>query len=244
MNLKKSILLGLCVSVLNVVCRAQNGGLKVQKNLGFVNNKYALKHNLKLNAISLPMTSTFSDYDKIHTKSSSILRHYSLTKPTGFSTFSFNQTTFSTGLNEGKTGRSFKDRRNLYSSMWAFASLNYIYADLIGLMDKNTLAQYQSGVVNGIDITPNFLGTAAVFMQVPLANVFLPQIIKNERTLRWVQIASGTLMTLVQSGTLFVGKPSPSYAVFSAFEIAATAFITIDALKWKPKSTKKPLSFK
>ncbi len=129
----------------------------------------------------------------------------------------------------------FKNRRNLYSSMWAFASLNYIYADLISLMDKNILSQYQTGVVNNINITPNFLATAAVFMQVPLANVFLPQLIKNERTLRLVQIASGALMTIIQSSTLFVGKPSPHYAVFSAFEIAATTFITINAIKWKLK---------
>jgi hypothetical protein len=129
----------------------------------------------------------------------------------------------------------FKNKRNLYSSMWAFASLNYIYADLISLMDKNILSQYQTGVVNSIKITPNFLATAAVFMQIPLANVFLPQVIKNERTLRWVQIASGTVMTLVQASTLFVGKPTPHYAVFSALEIAATTFITIDAIKWKPK---------
>ncbi len=76
-------------------------------------------------------------------------------------------------------------------------------------------------------------------MQIPIANVFLPHLIKNERTLRWVQIASGTIMTLVQSGTLFVGKPTPYYALLSAFEIAATTYITIDAIKWKPK-TKQP----
>jgi hypothetical protein len=56
-----------------------------------------------------------------------------------------------------------------------------------------------------------------------------------------VQIASGTIMTLVQSGTLFVGKPTPYYALFSAFEIAATTYITIDAIKWKAKSNKKIL---
>jgi hypothetical protein len=146
---------------------------------------------------------------------------------------------FKMNINEGEP--FLRNRRNLYSSMWAFASLNYIYADLTGLMDKNILAQYQNGVVNGTKITPNFLGVAAGFMQISLANVFLPQVIKNESTLRWVQIASGTLMTLVQAGTLFVGKPAPSYMIYSAVEIAATTFITIDAIKWKVKSNKKKL---
>lgn len=130
------------------------------------------------------------------------------------------------------------NRRNRYSSLWAFASLNYLYADLVGVMDKNKLVQYQTGVVEGVKITPQFLTVAAAFMQIPLANVFLPQVIKNEKVLRWVQIASGSLMTLVQSGTLFVGKPTPYYALFSTFEIAATTCITIDAIKWKPNGKK------
>lgn len=142
------------------------------------------------------------------------------------------------GLSLQENEPFFKNRRNLYSSLWAFASLNYLYADLVGVMDKNKLLQYEKGVVEGVKITPEFLTVAAGFMQVPLANVFLPHIIKNERTLRWVQIASGTIMTLVQSGTLFVGKPTPYYALFSAVEIATTAYITIDAIKWKPISKK------
>lgn len=125
------------------------------------------------------------------------------------------------------------NRRNRYSALWAFASLNYLYADLAGLMDQHLLTQYQQGVVDGTRITPGFLTIAAAFMQVPLSNVFLPQVIKNERTLRWVQIASGTLMTLVQSGTLFVGKPTPYYVLFSAVEIGTTFYITLDAIKWK-----------
>jgi cyanate permease len=92
--------------------------------------------------------------------------------------------------------------------------------------------------VDGTKLTPQFLAGAAVMMQISIANVFLPQVIKNDKTLRWVQIASGITMTLIQSATLFAGKPTPYYATFSAFEIGATTFITINALKWKPKSGK------
>lgn len=137
-------------------------------------------------------------------------------------------------LKSGKSDFFLSNRRNRYSALWAFTSLNYLYADLVGLMDKNILKQYQEGVVDGTRITPGFLTVAAGFMQVPLANVFLPQVIKNEKTLRWVQIASGTLMTLVQSGTLFMGKPAPHYVLFSTIEIGTTAYIAIDAIKWKP----------
>lgn len=130
------------------------------------------------------------------------------------------------------------NRRNRYSALWAFTSLNYLYADLVGLMDEDKLRQYQNGSVDGLKITPGFLTAAAGFMQIPLCNVFLPQVIKNERTLRWVQIASGTVMTLVQTGTLFAGKPAPYYVLFSAVEIGTTAYITIDAIKWKPRKAR------
>jgi hypothetical protein len=129
-----------------------------------------------------------------------------------------------------------KNRRNIYSSMWAFASLNYLYADLVAFMDRDLHSQYHNGTVDGTEISPLFLTGAAVMMQIAIANVFLPQVIKNDRTLRWVQIASGITMTLIQSASLFVGKPTPYYATFSAFEIGATTFITINALKWKTNS--------
>ncbi len=132
-----------------------------------------------------------------------------------------------------------KNRRNIYSSVWAFASLNYLYCDLVAFMDKDLHSQYHTGEVGGMKITPDFLTGAALMMQIPIANVFLPQIIKNDKTLKWVQFASGLAMTLIQSATLFSDKPTPYYAAFSALEIGATAFITIDALRWKTDSKKK-----
>jgi hypothetical protein len=173
---------------------------------------------------------------QVHVNEETLSSGSFITLPTTLTTIEYNRM----NLTQDKNGSSFflENRRNRYSALWAFASLNYLYADLVGVMDRNKLLQYQAGVVDGVAITPEFLTVAAGFMQVSLANVFLPQVIKNERTLRWVQIASGTLMTLVQSGTLFVGKPTPYYALFSAFEIGATAYITIDAIRWHPK---KPL---
>ena len=131
-------------------------------------------------------------------------------------------------------------RRLKYSSLWAFTSLNYLYADLVGLMDLNLLSQYQIGIVNGVKITPGFLTAAAAYMQLPLSNIFLPHVIKNHKTLRWVQIVSGSIATIVQGATLFVGKPSPYYILFSVIEIGVTSYITFDAIKWKVGKNKKP----
>ncbi len=128
-----------------------------------------------------------------------------------------------------------KSRRLIYSSLWTFTSLNYLYCDLAAFMDADMHTQYHTGTVDGFEMTPGFIAASSAFMQIAIANVFLPQVIKDDRTLRWVQIASGAVMTIVQSATLFAGKPTPYYAVFSGFEIAATAYITFDAIKWKPK---------
>jgi hypothetical protein len=130
-----------------------------------------------------------------------------------------------------------KNRRNIYSGLWTYASLNYLYCDLAAFMDADMHRQYHTGTVGGFEMTPGFIAASSAMMQIALSNVFLPHVIKNDRTLRWVQIASGTIMTLVQSATLFADKPSSYYAVFSGFEIAATAYISFDALRWKPQRT-------
>lgn len=124
-------------------------------------------------------------------------------------------------------------RRLVYSGLWTFASINYLYCDLAGFMDKDMHEEYHNGEVNGVEMTPGLIAASAAMMQVAIANVFLPHVIKNDKTLRWVQIASGAFMTLVQTATLFVGEPSSYYMVFSGVEIAATTFITLNALKWK-----------
>jgi len=162
-------------------------------------------------------------------------RHLYALKPLSSLTSSNNNLSLSLKNNKNMIS----NKRLKYSSLWAFASLNYLYADLVGLMDLNLLNQYQIGVVNGVEITPEFLTAAAAYMQIPLANVFLPHVIKNDSALRWVQIISGSIATLVQGATLFVGTPTPYYILFSAIEIGATAFITIDALKWKVGKNKR-----
>ena len=154
--------------------------------------------------------------------------HTFITLPLEQRSIAQNATYISNGENE-------KNRRLIYSSLWVFASLNYLYADLVGLMDHNMLSQYLTGEVNGMEMSPEFLTVAAAFMQIPMANIFLPHVIKNDNTLRWIQIASGAIMTLVQTSTLFVDEPAPYYALFSGVEIATTTYITIDAFNWKTR---------
>jgi Family of unknown function (DUF6326) len=52
---------------------------------------------------------------------------------------------------------------------------------------------------------------------------------------RWVSVAAGVFMTVVQVGSLSVGSaPTPHYIYFSIIEISTTAFIAWYALtRWK-----------
>jgi hypothetical protein len=127
-----------------------------------------------------------------------------------------------------------REQQRFVSKLWIFASLNYLYCDVIGLMDANMLRKYQAGEVDGLTINENVLLGGAILMQVPLSMVVLSTALPP-RASRIANIAAGTLMTAVQTATLFVGKPTKYYAFSSGVEIATTSFITAYALfKMKP----------
>jgi hypothetical protein len=123
----------------------------------------------------------------------------------------------------------FARQQQMLSRLWVFATLNYLYCDVISLMDANMLKQYGEGEVEGLTIDENFLLGATILMQVPLSMVFLSTEL-GPKASRIANIAAGSLMTSVQAATLFMGKPTKYYAFSSAVEIATTGFITAYAI--------------
>jgi hypothetical protein len=69
------------------------------------------------------------------------------------------------------------DRKLLLSTLWIFAILNYLYCDIMGIMDVNLLKQYLTGNVNGMEMNENFLLAAAIQMEIPIAMILLSRII-------------------------------------------------------------------
>ena len=124
------------------------------------------------------------------------------------------------------------DMKVKLSTLWIFASLSYLYCDVISLMDPEKLSQYLAGNVNGLAFTPGFLLGAAILIEIPISMVLLSRVL-NYRANRWTNIAAGTVMTAVQTLTLFVGWPAPYYLFLSILEIAATALIVGYAWKWR-----------
>jgi Family of unknown function (DUF6326) len=124
------------------------------------------------------------------------------------------------------------DKKALLSTLWAFALFNYLYCDVISLMDPAFLKQYMTGNVGGVHVTQGFLLGAAVLMEIPTVMVLLSRVLGYNAN-RWANIIAGFIMTVVQFSTLFFGSsPTIYYIFFSILEIACTALIVWFAWNW------------
>ena len=123
------------------------------------------------------------------------------------------------------------DMKVKLSTLWLFATLNYLYCDVVTLMDPQKLNQFAAGTVGGMEITQGFLLGAGVLVEIPIAMVLLSRILKH-RLNRWTNIIAGLIMTAVQVMTLLPSQPTPYYVFFSIVEIATTSLIIGFAWKW------------
>jgi hypothetical protein len=117
------------------------------------------------------------------------------------------------------------------STLWLFATLNYIYCDVLALMNPSMLKGFLAGHVAGIDVTQGFLLASGALVEVPMAMVLLSRLL-GYRANRIANIAAGAFMTAVQLGSNFVGAPAPYYVFFSVVEIATTVAIVWFAWSW------------
>ena len=124
------------------------------------------------------------------------------------------------------------DQRVLLSYLWIFATLNYLYCDVLGLMDPSLLNQYVTGTVNGMEMTPAFLLSGAILMQIPIAMVLVSRFASYQFN-RWANIVAGAIKTITMILTMFVGTPAAYYIFFGSIEILTTAFIVWYAWSWR-----------
>ena len=121
-------------------------------------------------------------------------------------------------------------KNDLCSTLWIFVTFNYLYCDLIGLMDANLLRQYLTGTVNGLEMSEHFLLYAGMLMEVPIVMILLSRLLPDS----WnagANLLAGLLKTTVMVITLFMA-PSSYYYFFASIEIATTLFITLYATHW------------
>lgn len=118
------------------------------------------------------------------------------------------------------------------STLWIFVMFNYLYCDVLGLMDPELLKQILTGNLGFVEITEEFLLGAAILMEIPIAMVLLSRIL-NYRANRWANIIAGSIKTIVMIFTMFLGEgPTMYYLFFGVIEIVTTSLIVWYAWKW------------
>jgi hypothetical protein len=126
-----------------------------------------------------------------------------------------------------------KEMRAKFSTAWIFVTFNYLYCDVLALMDSNLLNQFISGNAGGMAITERFLLGASILMEIPIAMIILSRLLKY-KTNRLANIIAGIIMSVVQFASLFFGsEPTMYYGFFSIIEITCTILIVVYAWKWK-----------
>jgi len=141
-------------------------------------------------------------------------------------------------MNINKKITGMEDRKALLSILWVFVMFNYLYCDVVTLMDPRLLKQFIAGNAGGMQINQGFLLGAAILMEIPISMVLLSRVL-NYGANRWANIITGVIMTAVQLSTLFFGsQPMIYYIFFSVIEIVCTALIALYAWKWtNPESS-------
>lgn len=118
---------------------------------------------------------------------------------------------------------------------WTFLLCNYLYCDLLSLMDADHLRGYLAGDVNGMKVTDGFLLGASVLMEIPIAMILVSGLVPW-RVARWCQVGAGAFMVVVQLGSLFMGTQTGYYVFFSVIEVAAAASIAVVA--WRGRGSR------
>ena len=136
-------------------------------------------------------------------------------------------------MNTSRKTFEIKDRKVILSTLWIFAVLNYLYADVFGGKDPEAVKQLISGTVGSIQMTEGFLLGAAILMETSIAMVLLSRVLKYGAN-RWANIIVGIINTAAVSLSLFATGITPTlyYMFFAAIEIPCTLFIIWYAWKW------------
>ena len=129
------------------------------------------------------------------------------------------------------------DTRALFSTLWIFLAVNYVYRDILTAMDPGTLQGYLAGTIGDITITQGFLLVAAIMMEIPFAMIILSRVLKGA-AIRWANIIAAILLIVIEIGTMGIGStPTLHYLFYSVIVIVCNLFILRIAWKrYQPES--------
>ena len=123
------------------------------------------------------------------------------------------------------------NKKVLFSTLWIFVTLNYIFCDVFTLFHSESLKQLMTGEMGGMEINQEFLLAFSLLMELPMIMIVLSRILSYKPN-RMANIIVASIMTLVQAATLFTADNTLHYIFFSTIEIITTGFILYTAWRW------------
>jgi len=119
-----------------------------------------------------------------------------------------------------------KDRKVILSTLWIFAMLNYLYADVFTLFFNPTAQKETLTMPQGPALV------FAIMMETAIAMVLLSRYLKYGAN-RWANIIAGLFHTAFVAWSLAGETPALFYVFFASIEIVCTLFITWYAWEWR-----------
>jgi hypothetical protein len=118
------------------------------------------------------------------------------------------------------------DMKAMLSTLWIFAVLNYIYADVFTAMDP-------AAEGGSLRMSHGMMLGAAALMETAMVMVPLSRFLRY-RANRWANIVVGVMHTMAVILSLFVGGviPASYYLLFASVEVVTTSFIVWYAWEW------------
>jgi hypothetical protein len=125
------------------------------------------------------------------------------------------------------------DRKLVLSTLWIFATLNYVYADVFNLyFDTEAIKQVQAGYIGSMRITQGLVLGFAILIETAIAMVLLSRVLPYVAN-RWANVVVAILQTASVAFSSLGGGLTVYYAMFAIVEIACTLFIVWYAWTWR-----------
>ena len=123
------------------------------------------------------------------------------------------------------------NKKVLFSTLWIFVTVNYIFCDVFTLFHSESLKQLVTGEMGGMKINQSFLLSFSILMEMPMVMIVLSRILSYKSN-RLANIIVALIMTIVQAATLFTADNTMHYIFFSIVEVGTTSFILYSAWNW------------
>ena len=123
------------------------------------------------------------------------------------------------------------NKKVLFSTLWIFVTVNYIFCDVFTLFHSESLKQLMTGEMGGMKINQSFLLSFSILMEMPMVMIVLSRILPYKSN-RLANIIVALIMTIVQAATLFTDDNTLHYIFFSIIEVGTTSFILYSAWNW------------